>query len=187
MHPRVDELVDYLTRERAALLAAVASVPAEQLDRPPAPDVWSAAQVLDHLHKIEAGSARLLARQLAKAREAGLGPETSTATVLDCLEPLDMRKGAPRVAPEFVRPAADARAEDALAGLQASREALLEMLRDGDGLDLGRVTAQHGVLGEIDVYRWCMFIGQHEERHEQQLRAIGEAFRDQSASRATHA
>jgi hypothetical protein len=112
------------------------------------------------------------------ARAGGLGPETGTASVLDCLAPIDLRGGPPRVAPERVRPAADARAEDGLAGLQASREALLQVLRDGDGLDLGSVMANHAVLGDIDVYRWCMFIGQHEERHERQIRAIGEAFRD---------
>jgi hypothetical protein len=177
MHPRVADLVDYLSRERAALLAAVASVPADHLDRQPAPDAWSVGELLDHLHQIEAGSARLLAGRLAKAREAGLGPETSSESVLDCLASFPIKDGPPRQAPEMVRPRPGTRAEEAMAGLQASREMLLEVLREGDGLDLGSVTAHHRVLGEIGIYEWCVFIGQHEERHERQIRAIGEAFR----------
>ena len=187
MHPRVADLVDYLSRERAALLAAVASVPADQLDRQPAPGSWSVAELLDHLQQIEAGSARLLSGRLAKAREAGLGPETSTESVLDCLAAYPIKDGPPREAPEMVRPRPDARAEEALAGLQASREMLLNVLREGDGLDLGSVTANHRVLGDIGIYQWCMFIGQHEERHERQIRAIGEALRSVGTVDTAHA
>ena len=182
MHPRVADLVDYLTRERAALLAAVASVPADLLDRQPATGAWSVGELLDHLHQIEAGSARLLTGRLAKAREAGLGPETSTESVLDCLAAYPIKDGPPREAPEMVRPRPGARAEDALAGLQASREQLLHVLREGDGLDLGSVTAHHRIMGDIGIYQWCVFIGQHEERHERQIRAIGEAFRGGAAT-----
>ena len=185
MHPRIADLVEYLARERAALLAAVAAVPADQLDRQPAPGAWSVGELLDHLHQIEAGSARLLAGRLARAREAGLGPETSTESVLDCLAAFPIKDGPPRQAPEMVRPRPDARAEDALAGLQASREMLLGVLRDGDGLDLGSVVANHRVLGEIGVYQWCVFIGQHEERHERQIRAIGETLRTAGAAGST--
>jgi hypothetical protein len=186
MHPRVADLVDYLTRERAALLGAVASVPSDHLDRQPAPGAWSVGELLDHLHQIEAGSARLLAGRLAKAREAGLGPETSSESVLQCLADFPIREGPPREAPEMVRPRPGTRAEDAMAGLQASREMLLEVLREGDGLDLGSVTAHHRVLGDIGIYAWCVFIGQHEERHERQIRAIGEALRNAPTVDAAH-
>ena len=175
MHPRVAELVDLLTRGRAALLAAVASVPAEQLERRPTPDGWSVAEVLDHLLMVESGSARLLAKRLQRAREAGLGPETETSSVLDRLPGYDPIGGPARVAPEMVRPREGATAETALAGLQEARETLLGVLRDGDGLALEQVTAVHPVIGDIDVYRWVLFIAKHEQRHEQQLRSISAA------------
>lgn len=169
-----------LTRGRAALLAAVASVPADQLERRPSPDGWSVAEVLDHLQAVESGSARLLAKRLLRAREAGIGPETETSSVLDCLADRDIVGGPPRVAPELVRPREGATAEQALEGLQAAREALLDVLREGDGLALGQVTAIHPVLGEIDLYRWVTFVAQHEERHERQLRAIGAALAERA-------
>ena len=49
------------------------------------------------------------------------------------------------------------------------------VLRDGDGLALEQVTAVHPVIGDIDVYRWVLFIAKHEQRHEQQLRSISAA------------
>ena len=175
MHPRVAELVDLLTRGRAALLAAVASVPADQLEQRPNSDGWSVAEVLDHLLMVESGSARLLAKRLMRAREAGLGPETETSSVLDRLPGYDPATSPPRVAPEMVRPREGATAEAALAGLHEARETLVGVLRDGDGLALEQVTALHPVLGDIDLYRWVLFIAKHEDRHERQIRAIAAA------------
>ena len=174
MHPRVSELVVHLTRGRAALLAAVAAVPAEALDRAPRPGAWSAAQILEHLSRVEAGSARLLARQLQKAREAGLGPETDEGSVLTGPSSFGPDRP-PRVAPEIVQPTGEVDAETALSHLQESREALLAVLRDGDGLALSQVKASHAALGEIDVYQWTRFVADHETHHERQIRAIAEA------------
>jgi hypothetical protein len=181
MHPRVAELVDLLTRGRAALLASVAAVPGDQLEQRPTPDGWSVAEIIDHLQNVEAGSARLLAKRLQRAREQGLGPETETSSVLDRLSAYDIAGGAKRQAPEMVRPRAGVTAEQALTGLQESREALLELLREGDGLALGQVMAVHPVIGDMDVYGWAVFIAQHEERHERQIRAIGESLTQRAA------
>lgn len=38
-------------------------------------------------------------------------------------------------------------------------------LAEADGLALGTITHVHPVLGEIDLYQWILFVGQHEERH----------------------
>jgi hypothetical protein len=173
MHPRVAELVELLTRERAALLGAVAAVPADQLDRRPAPDVWSVGELLDHLAQVEAGSAQLLARRLARAKEGGLPAESESSTTLPRLDRETFRTMAPREAPEFVRPTPGARTEEALDRLHRSREALLQVLHDGDGLALGQVKAMHATLGELDLYEWAAFIAHHEARHVDQLHRIG--------------
>jgi hypothetical protein len=179
MHPRIAELVDHLTRGRAALLAAVAAVPADALERRPADGRWSPAEILEHLHQVEAGSARLLARRLQRAREAGLGEETDESSVLDGPPLYDATTR--RVAPEFVQPGGAVDAETALGQLQKSRDALLAVLDDGDGLALGQVTATHHVLGEIDLYRWARFLLEHEAHHEEQIRAIAAAIDEEGA------
>ena len=64
MHPRLEEVLNYLDSERSALRDAVELVPARLRDQPPGPDRWSVAQVLQHLtplhpayHKIKAHAA----------------------------------------------------------------------------------------------------------------------------------
>src|SRR5690349_18575693 len=136
MHPRLADLIDVLAERRSALLAAVASVPAPDLERRPTPDGWTVAEVLDHLARVEGGTARLLAKRVARARESGVGPDEGTDPVRDRLAHFDVAGSpTPRVAPELVRPAEGVRAESALAALQDSREALLATLRDADGVD----------------------------------------------------
>ena len=172
MHPRLAEIVDYIAEQRRALLAAVEAVPADRRDERPAPDTWSVAEVLDHLQRVESGSTRLLARRVARARESGLPPETETGSLLRSLDATGLLDGPPRKAPEFVLPSPDARASDALVALEASRAELLRLLAEVDGLDLTKVTATHAALGELNVYQWTLFLGEHERRHARQVVAI---------------
>lgn len=182
MHPRIAELTDVLDRERAGLLAAVAALPADALDRAPAPGRWSPGELLEHLRIVEDGSTRLLVKRLARAREAGLGEETESSSVLERLPAAAIVEGTPRAAPDVVTPAAGTTAEQALAGLAASRDALRAFLADADGLALGEVKATHAVFGEIDLYQWVLFIALHEARHARQLRALAGAAEGQATA-----
>ena len=185
MHPRIAELKAYLERTRAALLAAVDSVPEPFRDAAPEPaGAWSPAQVLDHLAVVEAGSVRLMAKRIARSREAGLGLDRETTSVLGALDGRGVDSRADRwQAPEIVLPRAGATAASALASLRDSRAALLDLLRDADGLHLASVRAMHNRLGDIDMYQWALFIGQHEARHAQQIAEIAaSATREGSAA-----
>ncbi len=176
MHPPLQELADLLDRERAALLAARARVPPADRERRPAPDVWSPAELLEHLRLVEAGSARLLARRLERAREAGLGPETDPRSRLGAAALADLADDAERkTAPEPVAPPAGVRAADAEAGLAATREQLRALLAAADGLALGRVRATHLRFGELDFYAWLEFLALHERRHVRQMERLGRA------------
>ena len=176
MHRSLQELADLLDEERAALLAAWARIPPEDRGRRPAPGEWTPAELLDHLRVVEGGTARLLAKRLARAREAGLGAETNGASRLDRLDQFDVADHTARLqAPEAVTPAADVSPVDAEAGLAESRRALRAVMADGDGLALGEVRATHLRLGELDMYQWLLFLAQHERRHARQLDRMREA------------
>jgi hypothetical protein len=176
MHVRLAEIVEYLDGCRAALLAAVDEIPPDERDRRPSPERWSVGEILDHLYMVEAGSARLLAHRLMRAREAGLGPEHETSSLLACMDHLEIDRSQTKLqAPEPVRPRDGSRAEAALADLTAARAVLMETLRAGDGFDLTSVTARHATLGEINVYQWAVFVGKHELRHVEQVRATAAA------------
>jgi uncharacterized damage-inducible protein DinB len=172
MHPRLAEVVRYAEDRRAELESAASPLPYERWTERPAPDCWSVAQVFDHLHISESGTARLLAKRITRAKEAGLGPETSHEPVLDSLDWFPVIDGPKRQAPEFVVPRPDARAPEVHDALRRSRADLCAALREGDGLALGEVTATHPVLGVINVYQWVLFVGQHEARHARQVADI---------------
>jgi hypothetical protein len=172
MHPRLAEIVKYVDDRRADLEAAVGGLPYARWSERPAADSWSVAQVFDHLHLTESGTARLLAKRIARAKEAGLGPERSDESVARDLDFFPVVDGPKRQAPDIVVPRADARAPEVHDALRRSRGDLHAALREGDGLALGEVTATHPALGVINVYQWVLFIGQHEARHTRQVAEI---------------
>ncbi len=178
LHPPLAEIADLLARTRDDVLAAWRQIPPDTRERRPGPDRWTAAEVLEHLRLVEAGSAALLAKRLHRAREAGLGPETDHASRLGTFAPHDdVASGPPLDAPDVSRPAVGVRAAEAEAGLAASRAALDAVIADATGLALGEVRARHLRFGDIDFYQWLLFVAAHERRHLRQLLQLRDALR----------
>jgi hypothetical protein len=176
MHPRLAELVDYATAQRAALLAAVSTVPEPLRDPRMHTGGWSIAEVLEHLHRVESGIARLLARTIERGRRAGIPEERETGSLLDSLDAYDLTRRDQRlVAPDPVAPRGEYTAAQGLVALTLSREALLAAIRSGDGLALGGLTFSHPLFGSLDLYQWILFVGQHEARHAAQIAELGRA------------
>jgi DinB family protein len=176
MHPRLAELTDCVTAQRTALVAAVSTVPERLRDTRIHTGVWSIAEVLEHLHRVESGIARLLARTIERGRRVGIQEERETGSLLDSLDAYDLtRRDRRRVAPEPVAPRGEYTAAQALAALGLSREGLLAAIRSGDGLALGGLTFPHPLFGSLDLYQWILFVGQHEARHAAQIAELGRA------------
>jgi hypothetical protein len=173
VHPRLEELVQYADAQRAVLLEAVATVPDSARNRRPTADTWSVAEVLEHLHRVEQGIARLIARQVERARASGLAPETDAGSLLHSLDHLAvLERGETMPAPEFVQPRGILTAAAALTALEQSRRTLREALAAGDGMALGSVSVPHVFFGPLTLYQWVLFLGQHECRHAMQIRDI---------------
>ena len=173
MHPRLEEVLNYLDSERTALRAAVDLVPTELRDQRPGPDRWSVALVLQHLVIIEKRIAMGVTKWVGDARATGLGPETETSSVLNSLDlALIGDRSRPRTAPVDVAPSGDLDAASAWTALEKTRAALRAGALPGDGLALGEVIQPHPVLGPINIYQWLLFVGAHEARHTAQVREI---------------
>ncbi|HET6761614.1 MAG TPA: DinB family protein [Gemmatimonadaceae bacterium] len=170
MHARLAETMDYVEDRRKELLQSFAGVPGDRLCRRASADGWSVAEILDHLSMVEAGIARLIAKRAGRAREAGLRDEISTESVLASFDQqratLD---NSIMQAPATVRPRANVDIKEALDGLESSREALRAAAVAADGLSLGEIKHTHPLLGELDLYQWLIFVGQHERRHRKQI------------------
>jgi len=173
MHPRLEEVLNYLDSQRAALAEAVEPVPPALRDQSPGPDRWSVAQVLQHLVMIEKRIGSGMTKWVVDARDRGLGPETETSSVMDSL-PLQLiaDRTKRRSAPEEVRPQGEFDATSAWAALEHTRAVLRAGVLAGDGLALGEVIQTHPVLGPINLYQWLLFVGSHEARHTAQVREI---------------
>jgi hypothetical protein len=170
MHARLAETMDYVEDKRKELLRSFAGVPEDRLSRRASPDAWSVAEIVDHLSIVESGIARLIAKRAARARETGLGEEKSTESVLASFDQQRAALDATLMeAPTTVRPRANVDFSEALKGLESSREALRVAVQGASGLSLGEIKHPHPLLGELDLYQWLIFIGQHEGRHKKQI------------------
>jgi hypothetical protein len=154
----------------------VDGVPPELRETRPAPERWSVAEVLEHLTRVEDGLTRLLALRLGEAQTAGqLTTEADASSITTSINHeliLDRRRLVS--AGERVLPRGGLDAATALAGLEAARARLRDLIVAHDGLSLGNVSHPHPVLGPINGYQWFIFIGSHEARHAAQIREIGE-------------
>lgn len=186
MHPRIEEVINYLDTERTALREAVELVPPALRDQSPGTDRWSVAQVLQHLVMIEKRVGRGMTKWVADARAGGVGPETETSSVMNSL-PLQAiaDRSQRRSAPEEVRPQGDIDAKSAWAALEQSRETLRAAILAGDGLALSEVIQPHPVLGPINLYQWVLFVGSHETRHAGQVREIAAELNVSSSTTAS--
>jgi hypothetical protein len=170
MHARLAEAMDYVEEKRKELLQSFAGVPADRLARKPSDGVWSVAEILDHLGIVESGVARLIAKRAGKAREAGLGEETSTESVLASFDQQRAKLETTKMqSPTTVEPRTNADLTEALEGLKASRESLRAAALAANGLSLSEIKHTHPFLGELDLYQWIIFLGQHEARHRKQI------------------
>jgi hypothetical protein len=183
MHPRTEELLSHLEENRAALHAAVDTVPSSLRETRPATDRWSVAEVLEHLGRVEEQLTRLLAAKLAEARMTGtLGPERESGRITDSLDRLVLDRRRRITAGDRVLPRGEMDAATALATLDKTLADLRELVVSHDGLSLGAVSHPHPTLGVLDAYQWVTFIGSHEARHAAQIREIGQALDREAGS-----
>ena len=170
MHARLAETMDYAEEKRKELLQSFAGVPADRLGRKPSDGAWSVAEILDHLGIVESGVARLIAKRAGKAREAGLGEEKSTKSVLASFDQHRAKLETMKMeSPTTVQPRANPDPKEVLEGLETSRQSLRAAVVAADGLSLSEIKHTHPFLGELDLYQWIIFLGQHEARHTKQI------------------
>lgn len=178
MHPRLTELLSYLDAQRAGVLDAASGLPPERWGERPAADRWSIAEVCWHLQRVEQGVAKLIRMRAAEARERGHPAEVAESSQLGALDGRRVTDRSLRLdAPSRVAPTEAPSANTVQQQLNESRDLLRAAVAEADGLALGSITHPHPVLGEIDLYQWILFVGQHEARHAQQVTEVAKSIR----------
>jgi len=178
MHPRLAAVLVHADSARAELLAAVDTIPEELREARPSEASWSAAEVLEHLVRVEKGIAKLVALKVGELQATGEPPREEPGMVaIDTTRFGMLANRAQRIdAPERVVPDGEMSADAARAALMETRGILLDQLHAGDGLAYSRVLHPHPVFGSLDLYEWVYFIGAHERRHAEQVRELAAHF-----------
>lgn len=171
MHPHLEEITGYLARVRADLATVIDRTPPAAFDRRPVNGGWSGTGIIHHLGKVEGSTAKLLEGLFAKALADGVPLDPGTPSWMHSLDKWRVPdRGFRIVAPDRVAPDPTAEFASSWNSLQAVRPRLLRAVEDVDGRDLTTVSAPHPFLGPLNGYEWVLFIGQHEQRHLNQLR-----------------
>jgi hypothetical protein len=170
LRPKLAELFAYMDSTRAALIATAGGVNSSFAQMRPHDGTWSAREVLAHLAIVENGVVARMNASIAKAREAGIGPDLSGASFMNTLdrfavaEPLTKWTAPARTISENA-----GTIDESLASLASSRERLKQTLIDSSDIDLHSMKSTHPALGDLDIYQWALFVAQHEERHRKQV------------------
>jgi len=178
LHPRIEELIEFLGEQRRTLYEAVAAVPASLRDRKPAPDRWSVAEVVEHLAIVEQRVAALLTMRATAARASGVGPDPETSSVVESYPNpravVDRSRKAS--SPSLVQPTGTVDATTGTQALVQAHAAMIASLQNASGVSLTELMQTHPVFGPLNLYHFIVALGLHDERHAAQIREIGESF-----------
>ena len=174
MQPRIREVLTYLDAQFDALRTAFESVPREKRDDSPAPGAWSPAGIIEHLAIVETSIGRLISQRVAAGREAGVGPETEDASVVETFAYANAVLDRTRkiVSGERSHPT-QLWSEAAWQAFDTAHADLRAAVVSADGLALGEIVHPHPVFGPLNLYHWIAFVGGHEARHAEQIREAG--------------
>jgi len=182
MHARLAEVMDYLEKKREETLRSFAGLSQEPMRRH-VEDGWSVAEIIDHLRLTETSIAGLISKRVRDARANGIGEEQSTESVLKDLDHLGIEASTAYIeAPSIVRPRKDVDVAAAIAGLEVSRQELRAAAASASGLALREIKQKNYAFGDLDLYQWLVFLGQHEGRHTRQILRTLQATRSDDAS-----
>jgi hypothetical protein len=173
MHPKLTELLDYLDRERQTLDRALAKLGADRHAERPGVDRWCAVEVVAHLALIDRRIAKLLEGEIAKAREAGVGPDASNDSFLAAWIPAKVLDRSKRIRNPKADPQGFMTMPEAIAALDEARLGFKAAVQSADGVDLSKVIAPHPAFGPLNGYEWIAFTAAHMARHAAQIDEIG--------------
>lgn len=162
---QIQQIQRNLAASTTALLLVLQELPADNFNTRPAPDHWSAAEIVEHIIILEELIARVMT---GPAAQAGRDPEEKIGEI----QAVFMDNSRPLSAPEAIAPSG-AHSEGITAGvrLQVGRQRLVEILHTHDPAGLCTSFA-HRLFGELTRVEWAYFAIWHAERHLRQLQKL---------------
>ncbi|HXT18206.1 MAG TPA: DinB family protein [Gemmatimonadaceae bacterium] len=177
MHPRINELLEYVADQRRQLRSTVEGIPSSRHNVAPTTGGWSILAVLEHLAIVEPRITAILRKRGAELRASDSPAESDAGPIL---KNIDVNRFLDRTrkieAPTPIHPTGAMDLEAAWSALDRSRTEFIDTVVSLDGLALGTASHSHPIFGPVDLYTWIAFVGAHEARHADQIREIGSSF-----------
>lgn len=163
-----DAALKYLKEMRDLLLGHVAGLSAAQWTFKPAPEVWSAAEILEHVTVVEEAQIKVITS--AASRLPALPADDRPQVKDQVIEMVTTNRETRRFqTPEVFKPTGrwnDPKALVEAFGIQ--RAALIDYTTTTTD-DLRSVAWENPLVGLSDGYQWILFVAAHGERHTKQL------------------
>lgn len=161
-------LLAALEQSTKAVLQAFSSFTAENFNEKPSETEWSAAQLAEHLLKVDISTNKALASETVPTNRP---PDQKIALIKGAME--DSSK---RVAPERVQPSKDVHSPAVLLEkIKQQRELMKEAIIASDMTEACKAY-KHPALGTLTKLEWVWFNIHHAERHLRQLQQLNEKF-----------
>jgi hypothetical protein len=171
MSALVDRLIDHLELHHAAFLAAVAAVPRDMHDVPPAGGGWTVAQIVQHVALIHGAFTKMLARAIESAAWSDNEPDPDRIINGRRIQAALDRSAKVESKDMFI-PVEPMSSKEALTKLETAFSDMVSVVRTAEGKALSDIKYPHYVLGELDMWQWIAFAGTHEARHAMQVNDI---------------
>jgi DinB superfamily len=155
-------------RAQAQFMTAVSNLSESQANFRPDENQWTIAEIVEHVSIVNDGFLRLTHKLLKEAESTPRPPRDDLNLGHTSLDENGQQQG-PFQAPERVRPRGDARIEDSLAKMRVSLDGLAEIRLRLEAVDLSEQMFPHPFLGPINAYQWMVLLGEHEDRHRDQI------------------
>jgi uncharacterized damage-inducible protein DinB len=168
MNARLQTQFDALEKSRKALFDELKDYPDELLNKKPAADKWSAAQVLEHLVASETASLNYLQKKTldtSRSKHAGFsGKRRLLVTKLVFYWPLSFK------APPALEPSTSfATLKELQLRWDKVRNETLGILSKLSNQELEKDLWRHLIAGKMNIYQMLEFFGIHFNRHRKQI------------------
>jgi hypothetical protein len=159
-----EQALRYLADTRAGVVEAVKGLSEAQWKFKPAPDRWSAAEVVEHLALIEDVVHGILGN-IEKAPAAASDRDVKQTDAMILARVPD--RSTKFQAPEGAQPTGHWTPDGALQHFLTTRGEVEAILRSTP--DLRGHIVNHPVFGPMDGYQWVLAVAAHSERHTKQI------------------
>jgi len=154
--------------------ASVSGLNEGQLSYRPGEDQWSISEIAEHVSIVSNGFLRVSRKLLRNAEENAREPRPD----LDLgSTSLDDDRSQPRKfkAPESVHPSGNISLADALESLRQTLDGFVEIKCRLEDVDLSEEVFPHPAFGQLNTYQWMILLGEHTDRHRDQIESIKES------------